>query len=136
MSSEAEEAWRAIYRAYTLLAPTVDKRLKAAVGLAYSEYEALAQLGAAVGPLTMADLATHVTVTRTHASRLIDSLELAGLAKREANPDDGRSFLVSITSAGAQRLESSRPTVSSVLADAIASTAFGSELRRLAANIG
>jgi DNA-binding MarR family transcriptional regulator len=135
MSSDAEQAWRAIYRAYTRLAPTIDKGLKAAVGLTYSEYEALSQLGAAARPLTMADLATRVAVTRTHASRLVDSLEHAGSAKRESNPDDGRSILVSISEEGARRLQASQSTVQSVLGEIIGSSTSRSELRDLAAGV-
>lgn len=133
MSSEAEQAWRAIYRAYTRLAPTIDKGLKASVGLTYSEYEALSQLNAATGSVKMTDLASYVAVTRTHASRLIDSLELAGLAKRESNPDDGRSLLVAITSDGVRRLQESVSAVESVLAENVGSRVSAKELRQLAA---
>lgn len=133
MSSEEEQAWRAIYRAHTRLAPTIDQRLKAAVGLSYSEYEALSQLKAASGPVKMADLASYVAVTRTHASRLIDSLELKGLAKRESNPDDGRSFLVAITNEGAQRLQATSTEVESVFAELFGNKLPGPEVRHLTA---
>jgi len=133
MPSEAEKAWRAIYRAYTRLAPTIDKQLKASVGLTYSEYEALVQLKAAAAPVKMADLASYVAVTRTHASRLIDSLELAGLAKRESNPDDGRSFLVAITSDGARRLRESAAAVESVFDESVGSRVSARELQQLMA---
>lgn len=135
MSSEAEQAWRAIYRAHTLLAPTIDRGLKAAVGLTYSEYEALSQLGAAKSPLTMADLATHVAVTRTHASRLVDSLQLAGLARRESNPDDGRSFLVTVSREGARRLQESQPIVQAVIAGIIENGVSEDEFRELVSRI-
>lgn len=135
MSSDGELAWRAIYHAYTRLAPTIDKRLKALVGLTYSEYEALCQLESATGPVKMVDLASQVAVTRTHASRLIDSLELAGLAKRASNPDDGRSLLVAITEAGERRLQETASAVESVFAESIESVMTGEELQHLAARV-
>lgn len=133
MSSEAEQAWRAIYRAHTRLAPTIDQRLKAAVGLSYSEYEALSQLKAASGPVKMADLASYVAVTRTHASRLIDALEFAGLVKRESNPDDGRSFLVTITTDGVRRLRECASAVESAFTESFGSRVSGEELQQLLA---
>ncbi|MFN4001062.1 MarR family winged helix-turn-helix transcriptional regulator [Microcella sp.] len=131
MTSEAEQTWRAIYRAYTRLAPTIDKQLKSAVGMTYSEYEALSQLKAAAGALTMADLASYVAVTRTHASRLVDALEHAGLAKREPNPDDKRSIFVAITREGVRRLQTSAPAVESILATSIGSVLSGEEIHLL-----
>jgi len=135
---ESEQAWRAISRAYMRLAPTIDKRLKALIGLTYSEYEALSQLNSATQQMTMADLASRVSVTRTHASRLIDSLEAAGLARRESNPDDGRSFLVQITKDGMLQLQKHASTVQSVFADlpeSLAAVVAAQDLEELVACI-
>ncbi|UTT63676.1 MarR family winged helix-turn-helix transcriptional regulator [Microcella humidisoli] len=133
MSTEAEQAWRAIYRAYMRMAPTIDKELKKLAGLTYSEYEVLAQLKAAAGPMKMAELASHVAVTRTHASRLIESLKDAGLATHEKNPYDGRSFLVAITTEGLRRLQESASAVESVFAESVGSFVSASELSQLTA---
>lgn len=133
MSTEAEQAWRAIYRAYMRLAPAIDKELKTLAGLTYSEYEVLAQLKAAASPMKMAELASRVAVTRTHAGRLIDSLKDAGLATHEKNPDDGRSFLVAITSEGVRRLRESAGAVESVFAKSVESRVSAMELQQLTA---
>lgn len=133
MSSEAELAWGAIYRAHTRLAPRIDKELKQSIGLTYSEYEALSELQAAGGPVRMADLASRVAVTRTHASRLVGALKLAGLVNREVNPDDGRSQLAWITDDGARRLQESSAAVKSALAQSIGGQVSVDELRQLAA---
>lgn len=135
MSTEAEHAWRATYHAYMRLAPAIDKELKKSAGLTYSEYEILGQLKAATGPVRMADLASHVAVTRTHASRLIDSLEDAGLAKRENNPGDRRSILVSITGDGLRRLQESASAVDSVFAETVGTQVEALELLQLAARV-
>jgi len=135
MTSEAEQAWRAIHHLHTRLAPSIDKRLKSSIGLTYSEYETLSQLKMAAGPVKMADLALFVAVTRTHASRLIDELELVGLAKRESNPDDGRSFLVGITSDGIRRLAESAPEVERIFAESFGSRVSAKELLELAKGV-
>lgn len=135
MPSEAEKAWGAIYRAHTRLAPRIDNELKKSIGLTYSEYETLSQLKAAGGPVKMTDLASRVAVTRTHASRLIGALKLAGLAEREVNPDDGRSQLAWITDEGVRLLQESSTKVEALLAQSFGGRVSVEELRQLTASL-
>ncbi|MET7763037.1 MarR family transcriptional regulator [Streptomyces sp. NPDC005393] len=57
------------------------------------------------GPQPMKQLAARLAVTRRNITGLVDSLQADGLACRDANPDDGRSTLVSLTDAGAQLMD-------------------------------
>ncbi len=55
------------------------------------------------GPFTMNQLAAELYMDKSTASRVIDTLEDKGYARRTANPDDGRSLLLAAT-AGGRRL--------------------------------
>ncbi len=52
------------------------------------------------GPLTLNDLAAHLYLDKSTASRVVDGLERKGLARRGAHPQDGRAVLLSATPAG------------------------------------
>lgn len=58
--------------------------------------------------MTISELAEAEQVTRPTISRIVDGLESAGLAKREANSADGRSVYVDATSRGRRLLQRAR----------------------------
>src|SRR4029077_6278768 len=60
------------------------------------------------GPLTMGALAEAEQVRRPTITRLIDGLERRGLARRVADPADGRVQLVEATAAGKRLLQKGR----------------------------
>jgi DNA-binding MarR family transcriptional regulator len=60
------------------------------------------------GPMTMSELAEAEQVTRPTISRIVDGLESAGLARREANTADGRSVYVDATGKGRRLLQRAR----------------------------
>lgn len=72
------------------------------------------------GPLPPARLAEHETVGRSTVTRLIRRLEDAGLIDRVPDPTDGRSFLLSVTPAGARLLKESRGRAEAFLAQRVA----------------
>jgi DNA-binding MarR family transcriptional regulator len=53
-----------------------------------------------LGPLRASELAALLGISRAAATRLIDTLEQAGLAHREPDPRDRRAILVAATPAG------------------------------------
>ena len=56
------------------------------------------------GPATIGDIAKEMRFSHQAASMLVNQLEGAGLARRYANPDDGRSRLVELTPEGLRAL--------------------------------
>ena len=68
------------------------------------------------GPLTPSELAEMERVKRPTATRTLRVLTEAGLVERAADPDDGRSALVSITAAGRDRLRRLRGRKNAYLA--------------------
>jgi DNA-binding MarR family transcriptional regulator len=71
------------------------------------QYSVLADL-ANRGPLTPSALAEHQHVQPPHMTRTVSALVQAGLARRDADPSDGRQVLVSITNAGAAEVRETR----------------------------
>jgi DNA-binding MarR family transcriptional regulator len=68
------------------------------------------------GPLTPSELAEIERVKRPTATRTLRVLGEAGLVERAPDPEDGRSALVSITSAGRERLRRMRRRKNAYLA--------------------
>jgi len=60
------------------------------------------------GPLRISEFAVLDRCSQPTATTMIKKLEEAGYAQRTADPEDGRAWLVSITTAGSQRLQQLR----------------------------
>jgi DNA-binding MarR family transcriptional regulator len=108
------------------------RRLRAVGGegdLTASQLSALATTAEA-GRLRIGDLASREAVTAPTMTRLVDSLVGAGLVRRDRDPADGRSMLVSPTALGAARLGAIGQERTAFLADRIARLG-ASERRRL-----
>ncbi|MEE1650215.1 MarR family transcriptional regulator [Brachybacterium sp. J144] len=56
------------------------------------------------GPLRLSELADRERVSRPTATTVIKRLEQEGLVRRDADPQDSRSSLISITDQGAEQL--------------------------------
>jgi DNA-binding MarR family transcriptional regulator len=70
------------------------------VGLSVTQFNVLSVLLRVREPLTMGELAQAVSVRSANLTAVADSLAARGLVDRTLNPDDRRSFLVSITPDG------------------------------------
>ena len=57
-----------------------------------------------LGPLRLSEIAERERVSRPTATTVIKRLEEEGLVRREADPSDSRSWLVSTTTAGSAQL--------------------------------
>jgi DNA-binding MarR family transcriptional regulator len=77
----------------------------APLGLTLGQGRALSVLERAGGPLRMAELAEALRVVPRSATGVIEGLADAGLVRRDTDPSDRRSVLVSLTDAGRGRLE-------------------------------
>lgn len=68
------------------------------------------------GPLTPSELAGIERVKRPSMTRTLGCLEREGLIERMPDPEDGRSFLVSVNAAGRERLRRLRRRKNAYLA--------------------
>ncbi len=70
----------------------------------------LTELGRS-GPVPMGELGTRLLLEKSWISRAVDSLAERGLVTREPNPADARSWLVTLTAAGRQRVKALNQTL-------------------------
>ncbi len=95
----ANEAWEALMTAHTrLLRQFADDDWE---DLSMREYDVLYTLSKCPGPVRMGELGQHVLLSQPGLSRLVDRLAERDLVERSADPADGRSVRVALTSAGA-----------------------------------
>ncbi|MEO5326064.1 MarR family transcriptional regulator [Mesorhizobium sp. CC13] len=71
-------------------------------GLNYASFDVLATLRRSGAPyaLSPGDLSATMMITSGTMTNRVDQLEKAGLVERRLNPDDRRSFIVSLTDKG------------------------------------
>ncbi len=78
----------------------IRKRLRAEFGMTPARFDYLAQLHRHPGGLRMSALSRFLMVTGGNVTGLTDELEKNGLVERLPEPDDRRSFRVSLTRKG------------------------------------
>lgn len=93
-------AYFVLMEAVSLLQHQVEQQLRAEGGISYVQFELLARLADAHGPLTMTELADGVVYSRSGLTYQAGLLEKAGLITRGPSPDDDRATLVTITGTG------------------------------------
>lgn len=72
------------------------------------------------GPLRPGDLSRIEVVTKPTMTRILTELEQRGFIEREADPRDGRAFMVSATPAGVDAVERARSDRTGIVAELIA----------------
>jgi DNA-binding MarR family transcriptional regulator len=90
-------AYFALMEAVSLLQHQVEQHLRADGGISYVQFQLLARLASADGPLTMTELADGVVYSRSGLTYQAGLLERAGLITRGPSSDDDRATLVTIT---------------------------------------
>jgi DNA-binding MarR family transcriptional regulator len=98
LESDAADAVLTASRA--LLAVALRSVLAASVDVTVAQHRVLVIL-ASHGPQTVSDLAAHLGVDQSNASRHCARLHRAGLVDRRPSPEDGRAVEIAITRAGA-----------------------------------
>src|SRR5712671_4271648 len=93
-------AYFVLMEAVSLLQHQVEQQLRAEGGISYVQFQLLARLADATGPLTMTELADGVVYSRSGLTYQAGLLEKAGLITRGPSPDDDRATLVTITNNG------------------------------------
>jgi DNA-binding MarR family transcriptional regulator len=86
--------------AVSLFQHQVEQQLRTEGDLSYVQFQLLARLAGAHGPLTMTQLADGVVYSRSGLTYQAGLLEKAGLITRGPSPDDERATLVTITDSG------------------------------------
>jgi DNA-binding MarR family transcriptional regulator len=89
-----------LMEAVSLLQHQVEQQLHTEGDISYVQFQLLARLAGAHGPLTMTQLADGVVYSRSGLTYQADLLEKAGLITRGPSPDDERATLVTITEDG------------------------------------
>jgi len=72
------------------------------------------------GPLRPGDLSRIEVVTKPTMTRILTELEQRGFIEREADPRDGRAFMVSATPEGVAAVEQARSNRTGIVAELIA----------------
>ena len=93
-------AYFVLTEAVSLLQHQIEQQLRTEGDLSYVQFELLARLANADGPLTMTQLADGVVYSRSGLTYQAGLLEKAGLITRGPSPDDERATLVTITDNG------------------------------------
>jgi DNA-binding MarR family transcriptional regulator len=93
-------AYFVLTEAVSLLQHQVEQQLRTEGDLSYVQFQLLARLADADGPLTMTQLADGVVYSRSGLTYQAGLLEKAGLITRGPSPDDERITLVTITNNG------------------------------------
>jgi DNA-binding MarR family transcriptional regulator len=101
-------------------------------GLSASALSALGRLEAS-GSLRVTELADREGLTQPGMTTLINRLEDAGFATREADPADGRAVRVSITAAGVARVTEYRAARAALIRSRIAQLDRDDQLALIAA---
>lgn len=95
----------ALIEGVSLLQHQIEQHLRAEGGLSYVQFQLLARLAGADGPLTMTQLADGVVYSRSGLTYQAGLLEKAGLITRHPSSDDDRVTVVTITPKGLALVE-------------------------------
>jgi DNA-binding MarR family transcriptional regulator len=93
-------AYFVLTEAVSLLQHQIEQQLRTEGDLSYVQFQLLARLANAGGPLTMTQLADGVVYSRSGLTYQAGLLEKAGLITRGPSHDDERATLVTITDNG------------------------------------
>ena len=103
-------AWRGFLRVHAHVTGELDRRMTEEHGLPLAHYGILITLVSAPEMrLRMGELGARRLRGPSKISRTVDELERRRLVKRTRDPDDGRSFLATLTGRGLQKLRQALP---------------------------
>jgi DNA-binding MarR family transcriptional regulator len=127
-------AFGALMRAHAATLSRIEARLAGLDVLSLEWYGVLLTLEAAPeGRLRMGELGSHVALSRSGLTRLVDRLEAAELVTRRLNPEDRRSFEVSVTPQGRAERARSWPTHARLIAEEFGARFSDEEATQLSA---
>lgn len=115
--SDLTEFFDVLLRSEIRLWNLLDYAVQHEHGISLGRLQALQAVRAHGGKARVQDVADDLVITVGAASKLVDRLERDGSARREPNPADRRSSLISLTTSGADLLDAGLATFEAVLAD-------------------
>jgi len=101
----ALKVWLRLLACSTQIEKDIRRRLRARFGMTLARFDYLAQLYRYPGGLRMNVLSRYLMVTGGNITGLTDELSKDGLVVREDDPEDRRSFRVSLTVTGREAFE-------------------------------
>ncbi len=111
LSDTEMRAWQALLHAHHQVIRKLDAELRETHELPLAAYDVLLRLARAPGrALRMTDLADRVMLSPSGMTRLIDRLAARGLVERQADLQDARVALASLTDEGMRLLRSAART--------------------------
>lgn len=109
LNPREDRAWRAFIHAHQQIEAHLNRRLQEA-GLSGSDYSVLAALSALDGDRMPArQLSQALGWEKSRLSHQVRRMQKDGLISREPNPDDARSTMVCLLSAGRAAIEKAAP---------------------------
>ncbi len=99
------KVWLRLLSCSTQIESEVRRRLRAEFGMTLARFDYLAQLSRHPGGLRMSALSRFLMVTGGNVTGLTDELAKDGLVERVTEPDDRRSYRISLTPRGAALFE-------------------------------
>jgi len=108
-----------LVRVETRLYNATEARLRADHGLSLGQFQLLEVIDR-VENCRVNDIIREVAITVGAASKGVDRMEQAGLCRREPNPGDRRSSILTLTEWGVSQLKAARPTVEAELVALVA----------------
>ena len=127
-------AWRTLLNAHTSVVAHAEEALAAAELPPLAWYDVLwAIRRAPARRIRMAELASHLTISRGGLTKLADRLENAGLIRREPADTDGRGLYAVLTAEGNTLLRRMWPVYSRALRETFVSAISNQEAALIAA---
>lgn len=126
-------AWRAFLRVHAHVTGELDRRLVEEHGVSLGHYGILITLVSAPGmALRMGELGARRLVSPSKISRVVDELERHRLVKRTRDPEDGRSFLATLTASGLRKLREAQVTHHAVVRERLLEPLGANQVEQLA----
>ena len=131
-SDDEFRVWRGFLRTHRSITDELNRRLAKEHDLSLLHYGVLITLITDPGRrMRMTDIAERVLTSPSGMTRAVARLAEDGLVERERDPDDGRSFLVTLTPRGVRRLRKAQVTHHACVRELLFGRVDASDLRRL-----
>lgn len=113
----------------------LDRVLSSTRGISFADYRLLSALARAEDGMSRADLAAHVGLTPSGATRALRPLEKLGMVVTSTSPRDARLALAKLTPAGREVVANSSDAVDDAMAEIARRANFNAGDRRMLADL-